>query len=301
MRLRKLKCMVLCAAVAAGTIFTGCSDNGTSPTEGSESNSSTESSSSSESSSGGTDEVLTGGNIDEVVLEKGDLIAEFEIEGFGVIKAKLFPDIAPVGVENFQKLCESGYYKGLKIHRVVKGFMFQGGSANGNGTGGEAMVNDGAFGVEISRNARHYYGALCYANDGTNNTTQFYIVNDSTENKFSDTVALYEDYISQCDELIKQYTEEGVAEGVAYYQDYKESFQEELDRLKSFPENVKSLYDERGGSPQLDGGYTVFGQVYEGFDVIDKISGVEVVDNGYDEKSKPVQDIIITDVKVSVY
>ena len=118
------------------------------------------------------------GNVTEVAPKSGDLIATFEIEDYGTIKAVLFPQAAPVGVENFQKLCDSGYYEGLKIHRVVSGFMFQGGSLNGNGTGGDAMVNGGKFSIETAQNARHFYGALCYANAGAdNNSTQFYIVN----------------------------------------------------------------------------------------------------------------------------
>lgn len=66
------------------------------------------------------------GNVTDVSPKSGDLVATFEIEDYGTIKAVLFPEAAPVGVENFQKLCEAGYYKGLTIHRVVKDFMFQG-------------------------------------------------------------------------------------------------------------------------------------------------------------------------------
>ena len=70
------------------------------------------------------------GNVKDVTPKSGDLIATIEIEGYGTMKAVLFPEAAPVGVENFQKLCDAGYYDGLKIHRVMKGFMMQGGSAN---------------------------------------------------------------------------------------------------------------------------------------------------------------------------
>ncbi|MBQ4166145.1 MAG: peptidylprolyl isomerase, partial [Oscillospiraceae bacterium] len=60
-------------------------------------------------------------------------------------------------------------------------------------------------------------------------------------------------------------------------------------------------YDKVGGAPSLDGGYTVFGQVYEGFDVIDAISACEVVANAKGEMSSPVKTITITSVKVTEY
>ncbi len=272
MKLKKIKCLILCAAAAIGVLFTGCSDNS-----------------------------VKGGNVDEVTLQKGDLIAEFEIGGYGTIKAKLFPDAAPVGVENFRKLCDSGFYKGLTIHRVRSGFMFQGGSTNGDGTGGEAMVNGGSFGVETKDNMRHFYGALCYANAGGQNSTQFYIVNNKEKDTYKIELEYYKAFVEQCNEVIKQYKEQGVDAAVSYYTNQKNQIQALVDKYEAFPKNVKEKYDAVGGVPQLDGDYTVFGQVYEGFDVIDKISAAAVEDNGGGEKSKPVQEIIITDVKVSEY
>ena len=71
--------------------------------------------------------------------------------------------------------------------------------------------------------------------------------------------------------------------------------------MKNATDEIKDRYKENGGTPSLDGNYTVFGQVYEGFDVIDKLSGAEVTDNGAGEKSKPVKDIIIKDITVSTF
>ena len=65
----------------------------------------------------------TSGNVGEVTISSGDTVAEIEIEGYGTIKAKLFPDIAPIGVENFKQLADQGYYDGKNIHRVIEGFM----------------------------------------------------------------------------------------------------------------------------------------------------------------------------------
>lgn len=242
------------------------------------------------------------GNVADVSPKSGDLIATFEIEGFGEIKAVLFPEAAPVGVENFQKLCDSGYYKGLKIHRVLDGFMFQGGSLNGNGTGGDAMVNGGQFDIETAQNARHFYGALCYANAAGKNTTQFYIVNSKTPQTIdaSDEEWLANNINYRLDELndnAKNYSEEDINSDL-YDIQYDQT---EFDFRKYASDEVKARYLEKGGYAPLDGNYTVFGQVYEGFDVVDAISAVEVEENDSGEPSKPVEDIIIKNVSVSAF
>ena len=153
----RIKSILMCAVLTAGMLFTGCNNNSDSSGENSGTSSST-------GGAGSADLTNFAGNTVEVSPKEGDLVAAFEIEDYGTIYAVLFPEAAPVGVENFQKLCEAGYYKGLKIHRVKKDFMFQGGSLNGDGTGGDALVNGGSFGIEVNDNLRHFYGALCYAN-----------------------------------------------------------------------------------------------------------------------------------------
>lgn len=269
MKFKRLKCLILSTAVAVGALFTGCSNT------------------------------VKGGNIDEVTLNSGDLVATIEIENFGTIKAKLFPEAAPVGVENFQKLAESGYYTGKNIHRVMAGFMFQGGSLNGDGTGGQAMVNGGSFSVEEADNMRHFYGALCYANAAGKNSTQFYIVNNKEQNAFDTDYQYFKSQVEKCDELIKKAKEAGVSDYVTYYTQVKNSLKETVEKYDKFPDNVKELYNKNGGVPQLDGDYTVFGQVYEGFDVIDAVSAVEVEDNGAGAVTKPVEEIIIKSITVS--
>ena len=270
MKFKRLKCLILSAAVAVGALFSGCSDNS-----------------------------VKGGNIDEVTVKSGDLVATIEIENFGTIKAKLFPEAAPVGVENFQKLADSGYYQGKNIHRVKADFMMQGGALNSNGTGGEALVNGGSFGVEAAENMRHFYGALCYANARGQNSTQFYIVNNKVQNIFDSELSSFKANVEQCNAFIKQFKEQGLTDYVTYYTQYRDYFQEFVDKYNAFPANVKELYNKKGGVPQLDGDYTVFGQVYEGFDVIDAVAAVEVSDNGAGENSKPVTEIIIKNITVS--
>ncbi len=239
------------------------------------------------------------GNVKDIVLHSGDKIAEFNIEGYGTIKAKLFPEIAPEGVDNFVKLADSGFYDGLTIHRVYADFMFQGGSLNGDGTGGDA-AEGGSFGVEINKNARHFYGALCYANAAGQNTCQFYIVNNKKPQDLStfdiqgvkDTAEVFGTYKSMCAEGTDAYT---------YYEVMESYYTNMADFIENASEDVKAKYLENGGTPSLDGGYTVFGQVYEGFDVIDSISACEVELNDGGENSKPVETITITSVKVTEY
>lgn len=245
------------------------------------------------------------GNLEDVAPKSGDLIATFEIEGYGTIKAVLFPEAAPVGVENFQKLCDAGFYKGLKIHRVVKDFMFQGGSTNGNGTGGDALVNGGKFSIETAQNARHFYGALCYANAGAeNNSTQFYIVNNKAPQDLATAIPadnLTAQVAANLKELNDNASTVDKETADAYYAQYVKYYQNMADFAKYASDSITARYKEKGGTPSLDGNYTVFGQVYEGFDVIDTLSAAEVTDNGSGEKSKPVKDIIIKNVTVSTF
>ncbi len=243
--------------------------------------------------------VSAAGNIGDVQLQAGDLIAEFEVEGFGTMKAKLFPEIAPTGVDNFVKLANEGYYDGLTIHRVMKDFMLQGGSLNGDGTGGEA-ADGGSFGVEINDGARHFYGALCYANAGGQNTCQFYIVNN---NKPQDLADLDLELIKSNAEIAGQYAamfEEGSLEQ-KYYANMASYYGNLAEMTENAPTEVIEKYKEVGGTPMLDGGYTVFGQVFDGYDVIDSISTSPVKTNAGGELSEPTSTITIKSVKITEY
>ena len=66
-------------------------------------------------------------------------IATMEVEGFGTVKIELYPQIAPNTVKNFISLSNNGFYDGLTFHRVIEGFMIQGGDPNGDGTGGATL------------------------------------------------------------------------------------------------------------------------------------------------------------------
>ena len=241
------------------------------------------------------------GNVGELTLAQGDLIAVFDIKGYGTIKAKLFPEVAPVGVDNFVKLADSGYYEGLSVHRVISGFMMQGGSLNGDGTGGDALVEGGSFGIETDLDsARHFYGALCYANAMGSNSTQFYVVNNNEPQNLSDmnTDGLLS-YAEQFEAAAEEYKDN--PDAAAYYTFQANYYRTMAQAVTDASDETAAKYAQDGGTPSLDGNYTVFGQVYDGFDVIDKIAAVEVTDNGSGEQSKPAKDIIIKSVKVYEY
>lgn len=239
---------------------------------------------------------------DEVILSEGDLVAEIEIENYGVMKFKLFPDIAPQAVENFQKLCDKRYYDGLKIHCVLKDNYIQGGSLNGDGTGGSALVNtNGYFPNEISPDARHFFGALCTANFNGRNTTQFAIIN---SRKVYD-LTKYD--VEKIKAKAAEYTakKEGLEAEDPYLEEltYNETrFNTLAEMISGASDEVKNKYFETmGGCPMMDGASTVFGQIFEGDDILRKITEVEVTSNNLGEISRPLDDIIIKSARVTVY
>lgn len=172
----------------------------------------------------------------------------------GVITVKLFPEIAPKAVENFVTHAKDGYYDGTPFHRVIEGFMIQGGDPEGTGMGGESIWGEG-FEVEISNQLYHIRGALSMARAQALDSqgSQFFIVQGTED---------------QSDGMAIQFT----------------------------PERIIEAY-KNGGAKSLDGNYTVFGQVIEGMDVVDKIAQAEVTSNG-NEVSTPVDPVTIESTKV---
>ena len=91
-------------------------------------------------------------------------IVTMRIKGMGDIKAELYPDVAPATVENFVKLAGSGFYNGLTFHRIIPGFMIQGGDPEGTGMGGPGYSIKGEFSTNGFPNPlNHTRGVLSMA------------------------------------------------------------------------------------------------------------------------------------------
>ena len=103
----------------------------------------------------------------------------FEMENGKKIKAELYPDIAPITVANFEKLVKQGFYIGLCFHRVISGFMIQGGCPLGTGTGGPGWQIKGEFAANgVNNPLRHTRGVLSMAraSDPDSAGSQFFIM-----------------------------------------------------------------------------------------------------------------------------
>ena len=178
----------------------------------------------------------------------------------GDIKVRFFPEVAPKAVENFKTHSKNGYYDGVSFHRVMNEFMIQGGDPQGTGRGGESIWG-APFADEFSVEYRNIRGALSMANAGPGtNGSQFFIVQ-KTETEKS---------------IIDQMKAAGEAKG--------------------FPKDVVDAYEQLGGTHWLDGAHTVFGQVYEGMDVVDKIAALKV-----DGNSKPLEPVVMEKVEIVEY
>lgn len=191
-------------------------------------------------------------------IKEGEEIAVMDIEGYGTVKLRFFPEYAPEAVENFVQHAKDGYYDGLTFHRIIEDFMIQGGDPKGDGTGGESVWGE-KFDGGTYYDLIHAAGAIAYANSGSTatNGSQFYIV----------TGEVYDD------------------DGLANFGN-------------AFRDSVKDIYKTVGGTPFLDGGYTVFGQVFDGLDVIFKVQSVEV---DAANNSRPLKDVVIKSIKIEKY
>lgn len=194
---------------------------------------------------------------------EGEEIAVMTVRDYGEIKLRFFPEQAPKAVENFTTHVKNGYYNGLAFHRVIQDFMIQGGDPKGDGTGGESIWGEG-FGVEAGDQLYHFSGALCMAQSSLPNSigSQFYIV----QSKSTDNIETKMAYSSV-----------------------------------KYPELVAEQYRKSGGTPHLDGNYTVFGQVFEGMDIVDKIAACEVVYNSRGERSVPAKSVVIDKIVMTEY
>ncbi len=204
-------------------------------------------------------------------LGKNETIATMHTN-YGDITVRLFPDYAPLAVENFITHAKNGYYDGVTFHRVINDFVIQGGDPTATGAGGESIYGQN-FKNEVTPYLRHFSGALAMANAGADtNGSQFYIVEaDTLDDKMQVNI-----------ENMKNNPLE-IYEGDIYVQDVMSPV-------------IADKYLEVGGTPYLDAGYTVFGQVVDGMDVVHKIAEVSV-----DGRDKPLEDIVINSIGVKEY
>lgn len=168
---------------------------------------------------------------------------------YGNMLIELFED-TPGHRENFTKLVEEGFYDGLIFHRVINGFMIQGGDPNSRDAEMNARLGSGGPGYQIPAEFDskfvHVKGAIAAARTGDS-------VNPERKSSGS------QFYIVQGNE---------VTDATLDQMEYRLGI--------TYSEDQRKAYLENGGTPFLDMQYTVFGQVIEGMDVIDKISGVEI-------------------------
>ena len=175
---------------------------------------------------------------------EGDTIAIFTTSQ-GEIRAVLYPDAAPMAVYNFAGLARIGYYDGTVFWRAQYGFAVQGGDATGTGTGGSTIWSNNAYPAEVDPGLKHYAGALCAAfatgGERTGGNSQFY-------------------FVQALPDSVDEAQQQALAQN-GYTQ-------EQID-----------AYAAAGGLPYLDNTDTVFGQVYEGMNVVDKLAGVKTIDS----------------------
>ena len=186
--------------------------------------------------------------------QKGDTVAVMHTS-MGDISIRLFGKEVPRTVENFVTHAKEGYYDGLTFHRVINDFMIQGGDPTGTGCGGESIFG-AAFEDEFHPELHNLRGALSMANAGPNtNGSQFFIVQ-AKEAPL---------------QLLSQVRESP----------------------DSYPAETIDNYAAVGGTPHLDYRHSVFGQVFDGMDVVDAIAAVET-----DAADKPIKPVTIVSIDI---
>lgn len=118
-------------------------------------------------------------SMSEVSLMSGKHNIEINVKDYGVIDVELDADSAPITVTNFINLANNGFYNGLTFHRIIEGFMIQGGDPEGNGTGGSTTTIKGEFSSNgVTNNISHKRGVISMARSSNPDSasSQFFIV-----------------------------------------------------------------------------------------------------------------------------
>lgn len=228
----------------------------------------------------------------------------------GDIKVKLF-DETPQHRDNFMKLAGDGFYDGLLFHRVINNFMVQGGDPDSKNAEPGGRLGSGGPGytvpAEIIDGFYHKKGALAAARQGDqvnperrSSGSQFYIVQGKIWRQGElDTMemqrnmglqqTIFNKHLTAAQEELNRFRQENNEAGfnvrVAELREEADSIFRATPKF-SFSKQQRIDYTTIGGYPSLDGAYTVFGEVVEGLEVIDKISVVET-----DAANRPLVDV----------
>ncbi len=231
----------------------------------------------------------------------------------GDIRIKLY-DGTPIHRDNFIMLVNSGFYEGISFHRVIKDFMIQAGDPDtrpASATSAPDSLNDYTIPAEFTTQYFHKKGALAAARMGTDvnpdmrsSGTQFYIVQGVkfTDEELTASELRINNNLKQglFSRLMKETADSIRSTGKTA----TEGEVQEIASVKMFrflstntdykiPEEHRTVYKSIGGTPRLDATYTVFGEVTEGLDVVDKIAAVQT-----GPADKPVTDVKIIKVKI---
>ena len=237
---------------------------------------------------------------------------------FGAIKIKLYNE-TPLHRDNFLKLTSEGFYTDLLFHRVIQGFMVQGGDPQSKNAQPDIMLGGGDLGytlpAEINSKFYHRRGILAAARNGDqvnpekrSSASQFYILQgkvfrpgelDSMEVQMLESrkMSLMQTRIKAIEpELNKLNAEGNQIELMARINAIRDTVTAEAAKLPTFrfSEEQKKAYTTVGGYPSLDNNYTIFGEVVEGMEMIDKIAQQPV-----NQSNRPQTDIkfSITELK----
>ena len=226
------------------------------------------------------------------------------VTDFGDIEVLLYEN-TPQHRDNFIKLAKEGFYDGTLFHRVIKGFMIQGGDPDSKDAQPGTRLGMGGPGytipAEILPENIHKRGALAAAR--TNNPerapsgSQFYIVqgkvlSDAELDQVEVQIA-YGNARPMFYQYLKEEQENGATADSAQMRANRKAMEWVRENPFKMKDEVREIYKTDGGTPHLDGEYTVFGEVIKGMEIVDKITELET-----DEADRPKTDVKIKQIKV---
>lgn len=258
--------------------------------------------------------VLAGLLINTSCGDPGDQGKKVQIDtNYGPIKIRLY-DETPLHRDNLLKLVDEGFYTDLLFHRVIQGFMIQGGDPNSKNAAPGQMLGDGDLGytipAEINPKFFHRRGVLAAARQGDqinpekrSSASQFYILQGKVfRNSELDSLLLKMEESRKMNmmqqriktiepELNKLNAEGNQVELMAKVNALRDSISAEAARLPrlSFTDEQRKAYTTVGGYPSLDNNYTIYGEVIEGMEVVDSIASQPV-----DARNRPEKDLKFT-------